>query len=185
MAFIFLPLRCDDRDMDFTSLTKAHHALSIIIENAQKEAEEAKSLAKNAFAGTYRSPSFYYYADRAQSLSVMEPLIDTDVTLKRAADTKSVLNELQNDLAACMAFSNYFFLTFMNSFIAQRVTDLLRDKLYNQSSLLVEARDRIRELEEEKRISLGELFQGKKEMTNNTELLADVGESLRILSLRL
>jgi hypothetical protein len=45
--------------MDFASLTKAHHALSIIIENAQKEAEEAKSLAKNALAGTYLSLYFY------------------------------------------------------------------------------------------------------------------------------
>ena len=75
----------------------------------------------------------------------------------------------------------YSFLSFMNSFQAQRVTDLLRDKLYNQSTLLVEARDRIRELEEEKRIWLGELVQGKKEVT----LIADVGGSLCILSLRL
>jgi hypothetical protein len=42
----FLPLRCDVRDIDFATLTKAHHALSIIIENAQKEAEQAKNLAK-------------------------------------------------------------------------------------------------------------------------------------------
>jgi hypothetical protein len=62
-------------------------------------------------------------------------------------------------------------------FQAQRVTDLLRDKLYNQSTLLVEARDRIRELEEEKRISLKELLQGKKEITHNAELLEDVGGS--------
>ena len=70
-------------------------------------------------------------------------------------------------------------------FQAQRVTDLLRDKLYNQSTLLVEARDRIRELEEEKRILLGDLLQGKTEVTHNAELLADVGGSLCILSLRL
>ena len=70
-------------------------------------------------------------------------------------------------------------------FQAQRVTDLLRDKLYNQSTLLVEARDRIRELEEEKRISLGELLQGKKDLTHNAELLADVGGYLSILFLRL
>lgn len=42
--------------MDFASLTKAHHALSITIDNAQKEAEQAKNLANNALAGTYRSP---------------------------------------------------------------------------------------------------------------------------------
>jgi hypothetical protein len=53
--------------MDFASLTKAHHALSFIIENAQKEAEQAKNLAKNALAGTYRSPCFYSYTDRAQT----------------------------------------------------------------------------------------------------------------------
>ena len=83
-------------------------------------------------------------------------------------------------------FCLFFFLTFMNSFFqAQRVTDLLRDKLYNQSTLLVEARDRVRELEEEKRILLGEFLQEKKEVTNNAELLADVGGSLFILSLRL
>ena len=90
--------------MDFASLTKAHHVLSIIIENAQKEAEQAKNLAKNALAGIYCSPSFYSYADRALSLSAMEPLIDSDATLQRAADTKAVLRELQDDLAACMGF---------------------------------------------------------------------------------
>jgi hypothetical protein len=40
--------------------------------------------------------------------SVMEPLIDSDATLKRAADTKAVLRELQDDLAACVAFSTCF-----------------------------------------------------------------------------
>ena len=54
--------------MDFASLTKAHHALSFIIENAQKEAEQAKDLAKNALAGTCRSPCFYFYTDRTQIL---------------------------------------------------------------------------------------------------------------------
>ena len=68
-------------------------------------------------------------------------------------------------------------------FQAQQVTDLLRDKHLNQSTLLVEARDRIRELEEEKRISLGELLQGRKEVAHNAELLADVGGSLCILFL--
>ena len=47
---------------------------------------------------------------------------------------------------------------------------------------MAEARDRIRELEEEKRISLGELLQGRKEVTHNAELLADVGGFLCILS---
>lgn len=40
--------------------------------------------------------------------SVMEPLIDSEATLKRAADTKAILRELQDDLAACMAFSICF-----------------------------------------------------------------------------
>ena len=44
----------------------------------------------------------------ATNQSVMEPLIDSDATLKRAADTKAVLKELQDDLAACMAFSSCF-----------------------------------------------------------------------------
>jgi tRNA U34 5-carboxymethylaminomethyl modifying GTPase MnmE/TrmE len=179
--FSFFPLRCDGRDMDFASLTKAHHALCIIIDNAQKEAEQAKNLANNAFAGTCRSPYFYSYTDREhKSQSAMEPLIDSDATLKRAADTKAVLKELQEDLAACMEFSCFLFFNVHEFFQAQRVTDLLRDKLYNQSTLLVEARDRIHELEEEKRISLGELLQGRKEVTHNAELLADVGESLCI-----
>ena len=52
---------------------------------------------------------FYSYSDRThKDLSVMEPLIESDVTLKRAADTKAVLKELQDDLAACMAFSIWF-----------------------------------------------------------------------------
>ena len=56
----------------------------------------------------------YSYADRAlKYLSVMEPLINSDATLKRAADTKAVLKELQDDLAACMAF--YFCIPFYRS----------------------------------------------------------------------
>ena len=35
----------------------------------------------------------------------MEPLIDSDATLKRVADTKAVLKELQDDPTACAAFS--------------------------------------------------------------------------------
>ena len=38
-----------------------------------------------------------------KSLSAMEPSIDSDATLKLAADTRVVLKELQDDLAACMA----------------------------------------------------------------------------------
>jgi hypothetical protein len=67
-TFFLFSLRCDGRDMDFASLTKAHHALSIIIDNAQKEAEQAKNLANNALAGTYRSHCFYSYTDRAHKL---------------------------------------------------------------------------------------------------------------------
>ena len=59
LPFFLFPLRCDGRDMDFASLTKAHHALRIVIDNAQKEAEQAKNLANNALAGTYQSPCFY------------------------------------------------------------------------------------------------------------------------------
>jgi hypothetical protein len=43
-----------------------------------------------------------------KSLSVIEPLIDSDATFKRAADTKAVLKELQDGLAACMTFSICF-----------------------------------------------------------------------------
>lgn len=52
--------------MDFTFLTKAHNALSIIINDAKKEAEESKNLANNALAGTYCSPHLYIYVDRAK-----------------------------------------------------------------------------------------------------------------------
>lgn len=113
----------------------------------------------------------------------MEPLIDCDITLKRAAETKAVLKELQDDLAGCISFFHSFVSKVHAFFQAQRVTDLLRDKLYNQSTLLVEARDRIRDLEEEKRSSLAELFQGRKEVSHNAELLTDVGESFCILRL--
>lgn len=109
LSFFLFLLRCDSRDIDFASLAKAHHALRTTIDNAQKEAEQAKNLANNARAGTYRFPCFCFYADRAhKTLSVLDPLIDTDATLKRAADTKAVLKELQDDLAACMAFSICF-----------------------------------------------------------------------------
>ena len=118
------------------------------------------------------------------SISALEPLIDSDTTLRRAAETKVVLKELQDDLAACMTFF-YSFGSEIHFFQAQRVTDLLRDKLYNQSSLLVEARDRVRELEEERRSLLGEFLQTRKEETHKSELFADVGEFPFILLLRI
>lgn len=165
--------------MDFTFLTKSYHALSTIIDNAKKEAEESKILANNALAGTYHSPCFFSDVCHTKSLSAMEPLIDSDATLKRAADTKAILRELQDDLAACMSFSICLCIPKLHVFFqAQRVTDLLRDKLYNQSALLVEARDRIRELEEEKRSLSEELLQRRKEVTHNAELLVNVGRSL-------
>lgn len=54
----------------------------------------------------------------------------------------------------------FLFVCFQSScfFQAQRVTDPLRDKLYNQSTLLLEYRDRIHELEEEKHRSPAELL---------------------------
>ena len=59
LPFFLFPLRCDGCDMDFASLTKVHHALRVVIDNAQKEAEQSKNLANNALSDTYYSPCFY------------------------------------------------------------------------------------------------------------------------------
>ncbi|KAF8159161.1 hypothetical protein B0H34DRAFT_392258 [Crassisporium funariophilum] len=102
-------------------------------------------------------------------LAALEPLIDPTETLARAAETKSVHKSLQDDLAA-----------------SERVTDLLRDKLHNQSFLLAESRDRVRELEEEKRSSLGDfLLHGREEERMRVGLLADVEGKVEELTERL
>jgi len=109
--------------MDFTNLKKAHDGLCITIENAKKEAEESKNLAISAFAGIVFRASALTLIVPTIRLSVMEPLIDSDATFRRAADTKAVLKELQDDLAACTHFSAHLFLTFMASIFASPTSD--------------------------------------------------------------
>jgi hypothetical protein len=93
----------------------------------------------------------------------MEPLIDPDATFRQASDTRAVLKELPDDLTACMASLHslaYKIHDFESQ--AQQVKDFLCDKLYNQSSQLVEAHDHIRNLEEERHNLLGQFLQQKK-----------------------
>ena len=61
----------------------------------------------------------------------MEPLIDSDATLKQVADTKAVLKDYRTIQLHVRRF--LFVLSNVHEFFqAQRVTDLLHDKLYNQ-----------------------------------------------------
>ena len=96
--------------MDFAYLKKAHHGLCIVVDNTKKEGEEVKILANNALSGIVLHPFTFIFIVPTNRLSAMQPLIDPDATLRRAADTKATLKELQEDLAACMA--SFFFVCF-------------------------------------------------------------------------
>ena len=111
----FLPLRCDGRDMDFASLTKAHHALSITIENAQKEAEQAKSLAKNALAGTYMLLLIFWSCPQRP---ISYGTLDWVWRYVKASSWYQGCPKRITGWSSCMygIFYLVFFLTFMNSF---------------------------------------------------------------------
>ncbi|KAL1682473.1 hypothetical protein EV122DRAFT_203395 [Schizophyllum commune] len=63
-------------------------------------------------------------------LAAMQPILTADAGVLRIAETRAVIEELQADRAN-----------------ANQVTDMLRDKLHIVSSQLVEAKDRVAELE--------------------------------------
>ncbi|KAF9457026.1 hypothetical protein BDZ94DRAFT_1326565 [Collybia nuda] len=76
----------------------------------------------------------------ADGLRVIEPLLDEGGSYVHASEMKILVSDLQNEVAD-----------------SHRVNDLLRDKLYHQSSQLAQANERARELEETERARLGEL----------------------------
>ena len=104
-------------------------------------------------------------------------MLDDNNTLARAAETKMVLRELQDDLAACWFLFAYILLYLSElRYAAQQVTDILRNKLHHQASQLADSFNRVRELEEEKRGALRELLLAREEEKRHFELLITVGQ---------
>ncbi|KDR81168.1 hypothetical protein GALMADRAFT_1123233 [Galerina marginata CBS 339.88] len=119
----------------FQELKKSHDHSQRHLSEVIKDADETKRLATNG-------------------LAALGPMLDDQNTLARAADTKAILKELQEDLVS-----------------SHQVTDLLRDKLHHQGSQLADAQCRVRELEEEKRGSLRDLLHARQEEKRHFELL--------------
>jgi len=110
-------------------------------------------------------------------------MLDDNNTLARAAETKMVLRELQDDLAACWFLCAYILLYLSDlRYAAQQVTDILRNKLHHQASQLADSFNRVKELEEEKRGSLRELLLAREEEKRHFELLITVGQFLPLFS---
>ncbi|KIM39487.1 hypothetical protein M413DRAFT_29217 [Hebeloma cylindrosporum] len=133
----------------FKELKKSHDSSQSHLAEVMKEAAENRKSAANA-------------------LTALEPMLDDNNTLARAAETKVALRELQDDLAA-----------------SQQVTDILRNKLHHQASQLADSFHRVRELEEEKRGSLRELLLAREEEKRHFELLITVERKVAELSERL
>jgi hypothetical protein len=110
-------------------------------------------------------------------------MLDDNNTLARAAETKMVLRELQDDLAACW-FLCACILPYLSDlrYAAQQVTDILRNKLHHQASQLADSFNRVKELEEEKRGTLRELLLAREDEKRHFELLMTVGQYLPLLS---
>jgi len=78
-------------------------------------------------------------------------MLDDNNTLARAAETKMVLRELQDDLAACWFLCAYIQLYVSDfRYVAQQVTDILRNRLHHQAEQLADSFHRVKEVEEEK-----------------------------------
>lgn len=78
-------------------------------------------------------------------------LLDRDDPQQLLSNTKTVLSELNDELAGCMWLNRLFGYSADVSHLGQRVNDLLRDKLHHTMAQLADATSRTRELEEDKR----------------------------------
>ncbi|PPQ95573.1 hypothetical protein CVT26_008601 [Gymnopilus dilepis] len=133
----------------YKELKKTHEQSQRQLLDLSQEVQETKKLAKNGMAA-------------------VQPLLDDDNTLARAAQTKAILQELEQDLTS-----------------THQVNDLLRDKLQVSGSQLIDAQGRIRELEEEKRGALQQLLSAREEEKRQFELLILVENKVAQLSERL
>jgi len=106
----------------------------------------------------------------------LEPMLDDNTTLARAAETRIVLRELQDDLTSCWFLCLYSVFPSYPRYAAQQVTDILRNKLHHQASQLADSFNRVKELEQEKRGSLRELLLAREDEKRHFELLITVGQ---------
>ncbi|KAF9551406.1 hypothetical protein CPC08DRAFT_316125 [Agrocybe pediades] len=133
----------------FVDLRKSHDASQRHIHAMAQEAIANKRLAE-------------------EGVTALVPLLDQERNSGRAAKVKSIINELQDDLAA-----------------SHRVTDLLRDKLQHMGYQLAESQARVKELEEEKRGALKGLLLAREEEKRQFQLLLSVENSMSVLSKKL
>ncbi|KAF5316354.1 hypothetical protein D9619_006855 [Psilocybe cf. subviscida] len=125
IAKLFVELRTigDNR----RELKKLYDALSVRYGELSKEAEQLRTMAKDG-------------------LAALEPMLDDDKTLTRAAETKALLHDLQAEVTA-----------------SHEVTDFLRNKLQVQGCQLAEQQRRIRELEGENHGVMREMLEAQKD----------------------
>jgi hypothetical protein len=78
----------------------------------------------------------------------IEVFLDDAGNLPQIGETKAVVNELQAELSRSESLLPMGKMTRHSMCAAQQVADILRDKLQNMGSELLDARSRITELEE-------------------------------------
>src|SRR6266540_316584 len=95
-------------------------------------------------------------------------MLDDHGTLARAAETKEVLKDLQDELSSCkFPLPTELFTSLLIRYTAHQVTDILRDKLLDHAGQIAEARGRIKDLEAEKQDSLAKLLRAKEDEGQN------------------
>ncbi|KAF4610224.1 hypothetical protein D9613_010344 [Agrocybe pediades] len=133
----------------FVDLKKLHDASQRQIHSMAQEAITNKRLAE-------------------ESATALAPLLDEESNSVRSTKVKSIIKELQDDLAG-----------------SHQVTDLLRDKLQHMGYQLVESQTRVKELEEEKRGALKDLLLAREEEKRQFQLLLSIENRMSTLSKKL
>ncbi|KAF4611117.1 hypothetical protein D9613_007309 [Agrocybe pediades] len=133
----------------FVDLKKSHYASQRQIHSMAQEAITNKRLAE-------------------ESATALAPLLDEESNSVRSTKVKSIIKELQDDLAG-----------------SHQVTDLLRDKLQHMGYQLAESQTRVKELEEEKRGALKDLLLAREEEKKQFQLLLSIENRMSTLSKKL
>ncbi|TFK24537.1 hypothetical protein FA15DRAFT_756501 [Coprinopsis marcescibilis] len=127
-------------------LEQANHAVTNLRERIDEQGSSLTEL-KSAYSNlkaSYSESCGEVKALRKQAKDAVEAataISSSNVWVSNAREGKELLAELRNDLDS-----------------SRRVSDILRDKLHHFSSLLLEAQDRVKELETEKTDTLSKLI---------------------------
>lgn len=95
--------------------------------------------------------SFSLPKSTLKSPPVVRELSEANIWVKRVRECRDVIDELKGDLESC-ASTAILLISILtpDPTIARRVSDILRDKLYHFTSLLLESQEQVKDLQNEK-----------------------------------